>query len=84
MVYERKPRRSRSQGGSPPSSLPSIRSGGGGGSAGRSPGGGASSMSASLRGSHHSKVPDINNQQLNVLLPKEDHPEPYYVTRNVV
>ena len=81
MVYERKPRRSRSQGGSPPSSLPSIR---GGGSAGRSPGGGASSMSASLRGSHHSKVPDINNQQLNVLLPKEDHPEPYYVTRNVV
>ena len=82
MVYERKPRRSRSQEPPPPSSLPRIDGGGGGaGSAGRSNG---PSSSASLRGSHHSKVPDINNQQLNVLLPREDHPEPYYVTRNIV
>ena len=44
--------------------------------------------SASLRGKYHNKVPEIANQPLNTLLPqlKDDvvHPEPYYITQNVV
>ncbi len=74
MVYQR---RSRSHGGSPPSSLPSLEP--------RSKNGSASNpSSASLRGGHHRKVPDINGQQPDCLLPSETHPEPYYVTTNVV
>ena len=44
--------------------------------------------SASLRGKYHSKVPEISNQPLNTLLPilkdGAEHPQPYYVTPNVV
>eukprot|EP00095_Tigriopus_kingsejongensis_P005959 maker-scaffold2255_size18018-snap-gene-0.8 protein:Tk05959 transcript:maker-scaffold2255_size18018-snap-gene-0.8-mRNA-1 annotation:"juvenile hormone esterase" len=44
--------------------------------------------SASLRGSHHNRVPDIPNHPLNILLPElangEEHPCPYFVTQNVV
>ncbi|XP_059092890.1 uncharacterized protein LOC131888121 [Tigriopus californicus] len=49
---------------------------------------GNGSHSASLRGSHHSRVPEIPNQPLNTLLPQLDndteHPLAYYVTQNVV
>lgn len=44
--------------------------------------------SASLRGNYHNKVPEIANQPLHTLLPilKDGslHPEPYYITQNVV
>lgn len=45
--------------------------------------------SASLRGKYHNKVPEIAGQPLNTLLPifPDDswtHPEPYYITQNVV
>ena len=44
--------------------------------------------SASLRGKYHNKVPEIANQPLNTLLPllKDNvvHPEPYYITQNIV
>ena len=43
--------------------------------------------SPSLRGRHHSKVPDISNQPLDTLLPetKDDQPHcrPYYLTKFV-
>ena len=43
--------------------------------------------SASLRGSHHRKVPDISDRPFNTMLPQtktgEQHPEPYYVTEPV-
>ena len=39
----------------------------------------------SLRGHHHSKIPDINNQPLNTLLPETrdniQHVRPYYLTQ---
>ena len=59
------------------------------GSGGRS-GGHNGHHSASLRGNYHNKVPDIAQQPLHTLLPifKEgagcQHPEPYYITQNVV
>ena len=44
--------------------------------------------SPSLRGSKHSKIPDIANQPLNTLLPatKDDspHTHPFYLTRAAV
>ena len=44
--------------------------------------------SPSLRGSKHSKIPDIANQPLNTLLPcnKDDspHSHPFYLTRTAV
>lgn len=45
--------------------------------------------SASLRGNYHSRVPDISQQPLNTLLPMVKdgdigHPDPYYITQNVV
>ena len=49
---------------------------------------GQNGRSASLRGQHHSRVPDISNQPLNTLLPilkyGYSHPDPYYITQNVV
>lgn len=67
----------RPTGGSPPQ-LPSLdvdnRNGG--------------AASASLRGHQYNKVPEIANQPLNTLLPVLKsgavHPEPYYITQNVV
>jgi hypothetical protein len=55
-----------------------------------SAGAGTSSQtpSASLRGKFHKKVPEISNQPLNTLLPilknGAEHPQPYYITQNVV
>ena len=49
---------------------------------------GQNGHSASLRGNHHNRVPNIANQPLNTLLPilKDgwNHPDPYYITQNVV
>ncbi len=71
--------RSRSGGGAAtPPHLPSL---------GSDPGAGAR-HSASLRSSHHKKLPEIADRPLNTLLPRmrdgSIHPEPYYVTINVV
>ena len=48
----------------------------------------SSIRSPSLRGSKHSKIPDIANQPLNTLLPatKDDspHSHPFYLTRTAV
>lgn len=45
-------------------------------------------QSAWLRGSAHPKVPEITNQPLNTMLPilpnGAAHPQPYYITQNVV
>ena len=45
-------------------------------------------QSAWLRGSAHPKVPEITNQPLNTMLPVlpngAAHPQPYYITQNVV
>ena len=52
--------------------------------------GGRNGHSASLRGHYHSKIPEIAQQPLFTLLPvfKDGtgchHPEPYYLTQNVV
>ena len=76
-----------------------VRSSGGGGGSGTPPhlpsldvdsrsGNGPPAGSASLRGQYHNRVPEISNQPLNTLLPilKDGslHPEPYYITQNVV
>ena len=45
-------------------------------------------QSAWLRGNAHPKVPEITNQPLNTMLPvlpnAAVHPQPYYITQNVV
>jgi hypothetical protein len=68
---------SRSHGGTTPS-LPRLETGGTN----------SKTPSASLRGKYHKKVPEISNQPLNTLLPilKDgvEHPQPYYITQNVV
>ena len=72
-----------------------MRSGGSNGSGGQLPsleyesnGHHHGPTSASLRGAAHNKVPEIANQPLHTLLPilpdGEEHPEPYYITQNVV
>ena len=38
--------------------------------------------SASLRGSRHTKVPDIDRRPMNAMLPSQEHPEPYYITQS--
>ena len=47
-----------------------------------------SQNTAWLRGSAHPKVPEITNQPLNTMLPilpnGTVHPQPYYITQNVV
>ena len=67
--------------GSPPQ-LPSL------GADQRSSNGESTSTSAWLRGTAHPKVPEIANQPLNTLLPilpnGAVHPQPYYITQNVV
>ena len=68
----------RSPGGGTTPSLPRLSAGG---NASKTP-------SASLRGKFHKKVPEISNQPLNTLLPilkdGAEHPQPYYITQNVV
>ena len=67
--------------GSPPQ-LPSL------GTTGQDPGNGENPPSAWLRGNAHPKVPEITNQPLNTMLPilpnGAKHPQPYYITQNVV
>lgn len=47
-----------------------------------------SGSGSGLRGSHHSRVPDIAARPLNTMLPLmvdgSEHPEPYFMTPNVV
>ena len=47
-----------------------------------------SQNTAWLRGGAHPKVPEITNQPLNTMLPilpnGAVHPQPYYITQNVV
>jgi len=65
-------------GGDHPDPPPSSRANGNGSA---SPG-----SSGSLRGSRHARVPDISDRPLKTLLPQlsVDHPEPFYVTQNIV